>query len=129
VVLVGKVFKIYKLKCHKKIKSILCTFNCRFEQSEMDRWHLSNHPQVKCAWSYGNSIWSLLSKFKSCKGEMMFMTLLSYSFFFVWLYNYVDTFIPIPIVILTTWIFLNLYWSHLSNGLYIVMHLLCLLDF
>jgi uncharacterized RDD family membrane protein YckC len=26
-------------------------------------------------------------------------------FFLVWLRNYVDTFIPIPIVILTTWIF------------------------
>jgi hypothetical protein len=32
----------------KKNKSILCTFNSRFEQSEMDRWHMSNHPQVRC---------------------------------------------------------------------------------
>ncbi len=126
-VLVGKVFRIYKLKCHKKIKSILCTFNCRFEQSEMDRWHLSNHPQVRCAWCYGSKNWIFAIKVQVIQGrDDVYDSSFLFSFYCVWLHNYVDTFIPIPIIILTTWIFFNLYWSHLSNG-FIHCHALVLL--
>lgn len=67
--LLGKYLKYTSWNVTKKSRAFLCTFNCRFEQSEMDRWHLSNHPQVRCTWCYGSSNWIFGIKVQAMQGR------------------------------------------------------------